>query len=155
MDRFWAALPSALRVLTHGDLCTEITLWHKGHVVALLDFEYAMLAPVELDLDELVKSVYAPPERPDVRPDPDGSGRARLRQVVNEIAGAVAATPGGADRLLGYALLLDLWGTEDELSIWRRSRETWMNWAPYRALKMLAEGNGGYLAPVLARLGGV
>jgi scyllo-inosamine 4-kinase len=152
LEGYWAAMDSAPRVLDHGDLCTENALWDRGHVVALLDFEYAIVAPVELDLNELVRSVYAPPERADPLPDPDGAGRGRLRQAVADIAVAGASAPGGADRLFGFSLLVDLWGTENELSIWRRGRESWVNWAPYRALTMLADGAGGYLAPVLARL---
>jgi scyllo-inosamine 4-kinase len=153
LDRFWAALPLAPHVLNHGDFCTENAMWDAGHVVALLDFEYAFVAPVELDLNELVKTAYAPPEKVDLLPDPDGSGHKQLQQAVADIAVDTASTPGGADRLLGFALLLDLWAMEDELSIWHRGRETWVNWAPYRALMMLADGAGGYLAPVLARLG--
>ena len=151
LDRFWTALPSAPHVLSHGDLCTENALWNDGEVVALLDLEYALLAPVELDLNELVKTAYAPPERPDPLPDPDGTGQEGLRQAVSDIAVDTISTPDGADRLLGYALLLDLWSMENWLSKWDR-REPWGDWAPYRALTLLTDGAGGYLAPVLARL---
>jgi aminoglycoside phosphotransferase (APT) family kinase protein len=152
LDRFWAVLSLAPRVLNHGDLCTENALWNDGKVVALLDLEYAVLAPVELDLNEVVKVPYAPPERPDPHPDPGGSGQGRLRQVVNEIASDTISTPGGADRLLGYALLLDMWMMENELSTWD-GREPWETLAPFRALTWLADGRGCYLAPLLARLG--
>jgi aminoglycoside phosphotransferase (APT) family kinase protein len=151
LDRFWAARPLAPCALNHGDLCTENALWNDGKVVALLDLEYAVLAPVELDLNEVVKVAYAPPERPDPLPDPDGSGQDMLRQVVDEIASDTISTPDGADRLLGYALLLDLWMMENELSTWD-GREPWEDLAPYRALTSLAGCSGGYLAPVLARL---
>jgi aminoglycoside phosphotransferase len=151
LDRFWTALPSAPRVLCHGDLCTENALWNDGEVVALLDLEYAVLAPVELDLNELVKAAYAPPERPDPLPDPDGSGQEGLRQAVSDIAVDTISTPDGADRLLGYALLLDLWSMENWLSKWD-GQEPWGDWAPYRALTLLTDGTGGCLAPVLARL---
>jgi GNAT superfamily N-acetyltransferase len=39
LDRFWQVLPSAPRVLNHGDFCLENTLWHDGQVVTLLDGE--------------------------------------------------------------------------------------------------------------------
>jgi aminoglycoside phosphotransferase (APT) family kinase protein len=152
LDRFWAAVTLAPRVLNHGDLCTENALWDDGRVVALLDFEYAVVAPVELDLNELLKSAYAPPETADPLLDPDGSGQERLRLVVTDIAVATISTPDGADRLLGFALLLDLWSMEDWLSEWD-GREPYVDWASYRALAALADGAGGYLAPVLARLG--
>ena len=152
LDRFWTAVPSAQRVLVHGDLCTENALWDGGKVVALLDFEYAIVAPVEVDLNELIKIPYAPPENVDPRLDPGGSGLEALRQVVTDIAVDTLTAPDGADRLMGFAILLELWMTEDELSKWD-GREPFVNWAPYRALSALADGAGGYLAPVLARLG--
>jgi len=151
LDRFWATVTLAPRVLNHGDLCTENALWNDGKIVALLDLEYAVLAPVELDLNELVKTAYAPPETPDPLPDPDGSGQEGLRQAVSDIAVDTISTPDGADRLLGFALLLDLWSMENWLSKWD-GRELWGDWAPYRALTLLTDGTGGYLAPVLARL---
>ncbi|MBC8444851.1 MAG: aminoglycoside phosphotransferase family protein [Chloroflexi bacterium] len=152
LDRFWPALASAPHVLNHGDLCTENVLWRDGKVVALLDLEFAVLAPVELDLNELLKAVYAPYERPDPLPDPDGSGLEGMRRAVTEIAAATASSPGGEDRVLGYALLLDLWSMENWLSKWD-GREPYVDWAPYRALTSLTDGAGGYLAPALARLG--
>jgi len=151
LDRFWAAPDAARRVLNHGDLCTENALWNQGRVVSLLDLEFAVGAPVELDLNELCKIAYAPPERPDPLPDPDGSGKERLRRAVNEIAADTISSPGGADRLLGYALLLDLWSMENWLSKWD-GRAPYVDWAPYRALTALADGVGGYLGPVLKRL---
>jgi len=152
LDRYWTALEFAPRVLCHGDLCTENALWHDGRVVALLDFEYAIVAPVELDLNELVKSVFAPPESVDPLPDPDGAGLERARQTVTEIAAATMTTPGSIDRLLGYALLLDLWAMENELSIEGGGSGAHTILSPYRALQMFADGTGGYLAPFLARL---
>jgi aminoglycoside phosphotransferase (APT) family kinase protein len=151
LDRYWAALESAPPVLCHGDLCTENALWHDGKVVALLDLEYAIVAPVELDLNELVKSAFAPPERIDPLPDPDGAGQERMQQAVTEIAAATMTTPGGVDRLLGYALLLDLWAMENQLSI-EGGPGAYAILAPYRALQMFTDGSGGYLAPFLARL---
>jgi scyllo-inosamine 4-kinase len=151
LDRFWDARPLAPRVLNHGDLCSENALWDAGHVVALLDLEYALLAPVELDLNELVKAAYAPPETPDPLPDLDGSGLAGLRQTVADIVVDACSTPGAADRLLGFAILVDLWCTEKWLSEWQDGEPN-QDWAPHLALATLADGAGGYLAPVLARL---
>jgi scyllo-inosamine 4-kinase len=154
LDRFWAAMAPASRVLNHGDLGLENALWEDGRVVGLLDLEYAIVAPVELDLHELVKCGFAPPERPDPLPDPDGSGLARLRRAVSDIAAATLSTPESADRLLGFTLLVDMWMMETELSLWD-GEESYVDWGPYRALVSLADGQGGYLAPVLNRLDGV
>jgi scyllo-inosamine 4-kinase len=106
---------------------------------------------VELGLNELVKTAYAPPETPDPLPDLDGSGQERLREAVTDIVVDTISTPDGADRLLGFALLLDLWMMEDWLSEWD-GREPWVDWAPYWALGSLTDGTGGYLSPVLAGL---
>ena len=150
LDRFWAAIPAARAVLNHGDLCTENALWDDGQVVALLDFEYAMCAPVELDLNELIKAAYAPPEHEDLLPD-QGHGRARLQQVVADIAVATAVTVSSADLLLGYAILLELWSMQRQLSKWN-GVVSFAAWQPYRAIASLSDGAGGYLAPVLVRL---
>ncbi len=153
LDRFWAALPLAPRVLNHGDLSIENALWDGGQVVALLDFEFAVIAPVELDLNELLKCAYAPPERDDPLPDPGGGGLRRLQETAADIATPVAATPEGPEVLLGYAILLELWSMENWLSKWDGA-EPFAPWQPYRTLTSLADGAGGYLAPVLARLAG-
>lgn len=152
LDHFWPALRGAPRVLNHGDLCRENALWHDGRVVGLLDLEYALLAPVELDLNELVRIAYGPPETPDPLPDPDGSGLERLRQTVGDIVVSTVSPTGGADRLFGFSLLLDMWVMEEYLSEWDGT-EPYTDWACYQALTSLADGRGGYLAPVLARLG--
>ena len=152
LERFWAAVHLAPRILNHGDLCTENALWDEGHVVALLDLEYALLAPVELDLNELVKAAYSLPETPDPLPDPDGSGRAGLRQTVSDIVIATCSAPGAADRLLGFSILVDLWLTEKWVAE-GVDGEPNTDWAPHRELIALADGAGGYLAPVLSQLG--
>jgi scyllo-inosamine 4-kinase len=150
LDRFWTALPSAPRVLNHGDLCRENVLWHDGQVVALFDLEFAVIAPIELDLNELLKCAYAPPERDDSLPDSDGAGLQRMQEAVADLAVAALANPGGTDLLLGYAILLELWSMENWLSKWD-GQEPFDDWQPYRTLTALADGAGGYLAPVLAR----
>ena len=61
-------------------------------------------------------------------------------------------TPGTVGRLLGFALLLDLWAMENGLSIEGGGRGAHTIPAPYRALRMFADGSGGYMAPFLARL---
>jgi aminoglycoside phosphotransferase len=151
LDSLWAALSLAPRVLNHGDLCPENALWKGGRVVALLDLEFAVVAPVELDLNELVKVAYAPPEIPDPLPDPGGSGCRCLRKVVTDIAVAGTSAAGSAERLLGFAILLEMWALEKWLSEWDGC-EPYVDWQPYRTLTALADGSGGYLAPVLAQL---
>jgi scyllo-inosamine 4-kinase len=61
LDRFWAALPSTPKVLNHGDLGKVHVLWHDGKVLSLVDFEFAVIGPVEIDLNEISKFAFAPP----------------------------------------------------------------------------------------------
>ncbi|MBI3970061.1 MAG: aminoglycoside phosphotransferase family protein [Chloroflexi bacterium] len=151
LDRFWKTLSTGRPVLNHGDLCIENALWHRGHVSCLLDFEFAVIAPVELDANEMLREVYAPREEPDHLPDPDGSGRRRLQAAVTRAVLPALREPGAADRLLGYAVLLQLWSMNGWLAHWD-GWEDFTTWQPYRALTALAAGDSGYLASVLSRL---
>ena len=75
LARFWRVKPTAPCVLCHGDLTPDNAVWHSGEVVALLDFEFAVMAPVQLDLNHLVKCAYGP-----------GEGEPEPRQAVKAIA---------------------------------------------------------------------
>jgi aminoglycoside phosphotransferase (APT) family kinase protein len=147
LGRFWNARPKAPLVLNHGDLTIENALWHEGRVTALLDFEFAVMAPVELDLNELVKMAFAPGERDETFSDPDGAGRQRLRAAVAEMARPLLDHPGGMDLLTGYASLLELWLLEDWLAH-PEGEGPLEGWQPYLMLVSLAGGQGGYLAPL-------
>ncbi|MGA6206239.1 aminoglycoside phosphotransferase family protein [Nocardia testacea] len=60
LDHFWAALPEAAMALNHGDFCTPNILWREDKVVALLDFEFAVVAPIAIDLNEIIKMAFGP-----------------------------------------------------------------------------------------------
>ncbi|MFD7655364.1 phosphotransferase family protein [Actinosynnema sp. NPDC059797] len=142
LDRFWAALPGVPRVLNHGDLCAPNTLWHDGRVVALLDFEFAVLAPLAIDLNEVVKTAFGPGEPEE---------RAPLREVVTRIVGSALQAAGGPDVLLGYAVMLEVWLLETELAAGEDVDEAGR--ADSAAmLTAFAEGDGGYFAPLLDHL---
>lgn len=151
LDRFWAALPGGAVRLNHGDLTTENALWHQGRVSALLDFEFAVLAPVELDANELLGLAYAPPEVEDPLPDPTGAGLRRLQEAAFRAGLPVLERPGARERLLGYAVLLQVWAMHKWLVHWD-GRQDYTAWRPYQMLTALAAGDGGHLAPVLALL---
>jgi scyllo-inosamine 4-kinase len=151
LDRFWEALPAGRPVLNHGDLATLNALWYEGHVSCLLDFEFAVVAPIELDANEVMGKVYGPHERPDPLPDPDGAGRRLLQEAATQVLIPALRERGAADRLLGYHILLQMWLTENEFRTWD-GREDFTGWEPYRALSSLAAGDGGHLRPVLALL---
>src|SRR6478736_6362727 len=50
---YYRAAPVVEQVVNHGDLALMNVLW-DGEVIALLDFEFAVLGPVEIDLCRLV-----------------------------------------------------------------------------------------------------
>ncbi|MET8829159.1 phosphotransferase [Streptomyces sp. NPDC004610] len=138
LDRFWAALPGAPEVLNHGDFCLPNTLWHEGRVTALLDFEFAVVAPLAVDLNELVKTAFAPGA---------DDGRGAPRETVARIAAAELDAAGGPDVLLGYAVLLEIWALENDLAADEpdeRDRAT-----ATALLTGFAAGDGGLYAPVL------
>ena len=123
-------------------------MWHAGEVVALLDFEFALLAPIQLDLNHLVKCAYGPPDTARSPSAHAGHGADQLRRSVQELALPLLAQPADRDLLLGYAILLELW----LLELWLAHPEgegPLEQWEPLRRLRALADGTGGYLAPLL------
>ena len=147
LDRFWGAVPAAPCVLCHGDLTLDNAVWHAGQVVSLLDFEFAVMAPVQLDLDHLVKCTFGPEDAAHLPSATHLQGTQRLRQVVEKIARPILAQPGGRDLLVGYAILLELW----LLELWLAHPDgegLLEQWDPLRRLHSLADGTGGYLAPL-------
>jgi hypothetical protein len=150
LDRFWAALPGAALVLNHGDLSPVNALWHQGQVSTLLDFEFAIIAPVELDANELLGAAANPNQEHDLLPDPTGAGRRGLQAAAARVVLPDLQRPGAADRLLGYGVLLHLWATHKWLAEGGGEEDT--GWQPHRGLMALTAGDGGHLASVLALL---
>ncbi|MEU2794347.1 aminoglycoside phosphotransferase family protein [Streptomyces sp. NPDC007100] len=150
LDRYWAALPGAPRVLNHGDFSPVNALWNGSDVVSLLDFEFAVVAPVQLDLNELIKIAYAPPE-PGTAPGPaDEAGRRRLQEAVTGLARPFLRTDADIALLMGHSIQLETWGLERELA--KPGREAYAQWEPYRMLVAAAHTDGGYYAPLLEAL---
>ncbi|MBT2899221.1 phosphotransferase family protein [Streptomyces sp. McG3] len=145
LERFWEALAGAPRVLNHGDLSPVNALWDGTDVVALLDFEFAVLAPVQLDVNELVKTAYAPVDGERTRQEQ--ADRARLRETVNELARPHLRTDADVALLIGYAIQLETWGLERELA--KPGREAYTDWEPYRMLVSWAHTDGGCYASLL------
>ena len=147
LDRFWGAVPAAPCVLCHGDLTLDNAVWHAGQVVSLLDFEFAVMAPVQLDLNHLVKCAFGPEDAAHLPSATHLQGSRRLRQAVEKIARPILAQPGGMDLLVGYAILLELW----LLELWLAHPEgegPLEQWDSLRRLHSLADGTRGYLAPL-------
>jgi len=150
LGRFWAALPRTPKVLNHGDLGKVNVLWNDGNVVSLVDFEFAVIGPVEIDLNEILKFAFAPPGSGDSVPDPV-HGRRLAQEAATRIARPVLAGSGGIDVLLGYSIMLESWDLENELATAGYVGDP-ADLRPYQLLTGLAEGNGGHLAPLLATL---
>ncbi|UNO43620.1 aminoglycoside phosphotransferase family protein [Streptomyces sp. MST-110588] len=144
LDRFWTALPEARKALNHGDFCAPNTLWHDGDVVALLDFEFAVVAPVAVDLNELAKIAYGP-GRPEER--------APLREVVGRIVASTLDAAGGPDVLVGYSIMLEMWVLANALAADDPDEADEADRADAAAmLTAFAEEDGGYYAPLLTGL---
>ncbi|GEM_PF-978359 len=136
---YFQAAPLVEQTVDHGDLALMNALW-DGEVVALLDVEYAVLGPVEIDLCRLVC---------EARVTEDG------RRVDSEAgAAAVQIAAREMDRLHGPALIhgaavldqlrdLDIWLSHDS------AEERVEDWRPSRLLLDLLDADGGYLAPLL------
>ena len=135
---YYRAAPLVEQVVNHGDLALMNALWN-GQVVALLDFEFALLGPVEIDLCRLVYEAAV-----------SNDGR-RTDSDAGAVAFAIAARDGdpvhGRALLLGAAVLDQL----RDLEIWLARDRTGRSgdWRPDRLLTGLLDPNRGYLAPAL------
>ena len=148
LGRFWNALSTAPHVLCHGDLTLDNAVWHAGRVIALLDFEFAVMAPVQLDLNHLVKCAFGPEDAAYAPSTTDLRGTQQLHRAVEELASPILAQPGGRDLLMGYGMLLELW----LLELWLAHPDgegPLAQWEPFRRLRSLSDGTGGYLAPLI------
>jgi scyllo-inosamine 4-kinase len=136
---YYRAAPVVEQVVNHGDLALMNALW-DGDVVALLDFEFAVLGPVEIDLCRLVWEASCPEDGQTADP------------VAVAVAFAIAARDGdpvhGRSLLLGAALLDQL----RDVEIWlarNRAEDRFEDWHPDRLLRGLLDADGGYLTPAL------
>jgi scyllo-inosamine 4-kinase len=136
---YYRAAPLVDPVVNHGDLALMNALW-DGQVVALLDFEFALLGPIEIDLCRLVYEAGV---------SKDGQ---RTDSDAGAVAFAIAARDGdpvhGRALLLGAAVLDQL----RDLEIWLpsgRTEDHSEDWRPDRLLTGLLDPKGGYLEPAL------
>lgn len=137
LDRFWTVVSKAPKGLNHGDLCTPNALWHAGKVVALLDFEFAIIAPIAVDLNEIINLAFGP-----VAP----AERSALQSVAGRIAASALDAAGGPDVLIGYAVMLEMWVLAHELGADDHDETDRDN--ATAMLKAFADGSGGYYAPL-------
>lgn len=139
IEDYFRAAPLVEQTVNHGDLALMNALW-DGEVVALLDFEFAVLAPIEIDLCRLVYEARISEEGHCVD---SAAGNAAV-----EIAARHMDLIHGRTLIRGAAILDQL----RDLEIWLAlgsDEERLQNWRPDRLLTALLEDEGGYLAPLL------
>ncbi len=136
IDGYYRAAPVVEQVVNHGDLALMNALW-DGEVVALLDFEFALLGPVEIDLCRLLSESLVSEDGQ--RTDPDAG------------AVAVALATRHTDPVHGRALLQGAAVLDQlrDVEIWLAKGRT-EDWRPDRLLAGLLDEDGGYLEPALA-----
>ncbi len=139
IGNYYRLAPLVEHVVNHGDLALMNALW-DGEVLALLDFEFAVLGPVEIDLCRLVYEAHVSSDGQ--RTDPDAGA------VAFAIAARERDPVHGRALLLGAAVLdqlrdLELWLARD------RTEDRFEDWRPDRLLTGLVAADGGYLQPAL------
>jgi aminoglycoside phosphotransferase (APT) family kinase protein len=139
VEGYFRAAPLVEQIVNHGDLALMNALW-DGEVVALLDFEFALLGPVEIDLCRLVCEARVSEEGQRIDSE---AGAAAV-----EIAARHMDPVHGRALIHGAAVLdqlrdLDIWLGHDS------AEERVEDWRPSRLLTDLLDTEGGYLAPVL------
>ncbi|WP_306340039.1 phosphotransferase family protein [Streptomyces sp. AS13] len=136
---YFRVAPLVEQCVNHGDLALMNALW-DGEVTAVLDFEFAVLGPVEIDLCRLVCEARV---SDDGRRVDSEAGAAAL-----EIAARHMHPVHGPALIHGAAILdqlrdLDIWLAQDSPD------ERAEDWRPSRLLTALLDADGGYLAPLL------
>lgn len=139
IDGYYRAAPDVEQVVNHGDLALMNALW-DGDVVALLDFEFALLGPVEIDLCRLLLESLV--SEGGQHPDQDAG------------AAAVALAARHAHPVQGRALLQGAAVLDQlrDVEIWLASDPTGdrlEDWRPDRLLTGLLDADGGYLKVAL------
>jgi aminoglycoside phosphotransferase len=144
LDAMFQALARVPVVLTHTDAGPHNTVW-DGRQAVPVDFEFACVAPADLDLEHLLRTVFSQP----------GGPRAAGRVV--DSAADLLKLPGARARLRGYAVLGDLWGLHrwlrhaeatGSLDLWGADADDIHTWAPWRDLHAHADGTS-WLADLL------
>ena len=139
IEGYYRAVPLVEHVVAHGDLALVNALW-DGDVVALLDFEFAMLGPAEIDLCRLAWEALLSDDGTSTDPHAGAAAFDIAARQMDPIHGR-ALLHGAA--VLDQLRDLDIWLGRD------RSEERFEDWRPYRLLTGLLDAEGGYLAPLL------
>ena len=110
-------------VLNHTDAGPGNTVWDGEHAIPI-DFEFASLAPADLDIENLARSLaHLTPDALDL-----------LTPLVHD----QVAAPGGALRLRAYAVLRDTWAVSKWIAH-APERRNIHQWGPVRNLRAHAD----------------
>lgn len=128
LDLGFDAMSLAPVGLAHTDVHPGNVVWSHPNAV-LLDFEFACVAPVDLDLESLCRHFLS------------WSGDA-LAPLLRHLIAAQVEVPGGHDRVRSYAVLFDTWA----LNLWLDtpgdddSRGPYETWDPLVRLRGHVDG---------------
>ena len=134
IEGYFRAAPLVEQTVNHGDLALMNALW-DGEVVALLDFEFAVLGPVEIDLCRLVCEARVSEEGHHIDSE---AGNAAIKIAARHM-----------DPIHGRALIhgAAIFDQLRDLGVWV-ALENVEDWRPSRLLVDLLNVDGGYLAPL-------
>lgn len=141
IEGYFHSAPLVEPAVNHGDLALMNALWN-GEVAVLLDFEFAVLGPVEIDLCRLLSETLV---------SEDGL---RVDSTAGDAAVGIASRhmdPMHGRTLIHGAAVLD---QLRDIGIWRThvgQDERVQDWRPCRLLADLLDDHGGYLAPLLSQ----
>lgn len=145
LERFWEKHNSKTHVLNHGDITMDNLLWCNGKIVSLMDFEFSVIAPSELDLHCLINLAFFSDESKLIG-DCSIQEYQQYKNDVIELLKPMLANSGSVDLILGYAALfrmrfLELWLEDPEGKLKELDA--------YNKLLSLANGKGGYLSEII------
>lgn len=145
LERFWEKHNSMTHVLNHGDITMDNLLWSNGRVVSLLDFEFSVIAPSELDLHSLINLAFFSDES-DFMSDCNTQEYQQYKRDVIELLKPMLVDSSSADLILGYAILY----RQRFLEFWFENPEGKLEELDaYNKLLSLADGEGGYLSEII------
>jgi hypothetical protein len=124
LDEGLVAMTGTPYVLAHSDAGPGNAVW-DGRQAIPVDFEFATLAPEDLDIENLARSIttLSPTFLPVV-----------ARSMVHRLH-----TPGAAERIRAYAVLRDTWALRGWIANWPERRNI-HDWEPTRRLRSIADG---------------
>ena len=140
-----------LRYLIHGDLTFENVLWDGSQISGILDFEWCRAAPLDLDLDVLLRFCAFPFAHvaPDYESRTTAKDYAMIPGWLADLAPELFDSSNLAERLMLYALSYDLSELQDDPP--RRPASDLGPLHPYNRLRTLVSGKS-YLHRILHSL---